>query len=50
MKRGIDWAETYDTELAGLMKKYPDTTFQALDIERHTEKDPRRFTKFSDIR
>lgn len=32
------------------MTKYPDLTYQALDIERHSEKDPRRFTRFSDIR
>lgn len=32
------------------METYPDLTYQALDIERHTEKDPRRFTKFSDIK
>ncbi len=32
------------------MEAYPDLTYRALDIERHTEKDPRRFTKFSDLR
>lgn len=48
--RGLEWARTYDAELAGLMEQYPDMTYQALDIERHTDKDPRRFTKFSDIR
>jgi hypothetical protein len=32
------------------METYPDLTYRALDIERHTEKDPRRFTKFSDLR
>lgn len=50
LSRSITWAKQYDGELAALMEKYPDLTFQALDIERHTEKDPRRFTKFSDIR
>jgi len=49
-KRGLEWARTYDTELARLMETYPDLTYQALDIERHTEKDPRRFTRFSDIK
>lgn len=32
------------------METYPELTYRALDIERHTEKDPRRFTKFSDLR
>lgn len=50
VKRGLEWAEKYDRDLALLMTKYPDLTYRALDIERHTEKDPRRFTKLSDIR
>ncbi|MDD5377227.1 MAG: glutamate--tRNA ligase family protein [Candidatus Gracilibacteria bacterium] len=49
-KRGLDWAREYDPELARLMEQYPDLTYRALDIERHTEKDPRRFTTFSDLR
>ena len=49
-RRGLEWAREYDTELAKLMETYPDLTYRALDIERHTEKDPRRFTKFSDLR
>lgn len=49
-KQGLGWAKQYDTELAKLMETYPDLTYRALDIERHTEKDPRRFTKFSDLR
>lgn len=48
--QGLAWAKQYDPELAKLMETYPDLTYQALDIERHTEKDPRRFTKFSDLR
>jgi glutamyl-tRNA synthetase len=32
------------------MEQYPDLTYRAFDIERHTEKDPRRFTTFSDLR
>lgn len=49
-KRGLAWARAYDSEVASLMEKYPEITYNALDIERHTEKDPRRFTKFSDLR
>lgn len=47
---GLKWAEQYDPSLATLMKSQPELTFRALDIERHSEKDPRRFTKFSDLR
>lgn len=59
LNRGLEWARKYDTELAKLMERYPDLTYKALDIERpsrglpsgeHTEKDPRRFTIFSDLR
>lgn len=49
-KQGLEWALQYDADLARLMERYPELTRQALDIERHTEKDPRRFTKFSDLR
>ena len=47
--QGLDRAEKYSPELAELMKKYPDYTQQALNIERHTEKDPKRFTLYTDI-
>ena len=50
MQRGLEWAKKYDPELGHLMEQYPEFTQDALDIERHTEKDPRRFTKLSDIR
>ncbi|MDD5198113.1 MAG: glutamate--tRNA ligase family protein [Candidatus Gracilibacteria bacterium] len=49
-KRGLEWARKYDRELAKLMELSPELTYNALDIERHTEKDPRRFTVFSDLR
>ena len=48
--QGLIWAQQYDPELARLMETYPELTYRALDIERHTPKDPRRFTKFSDLR
>ena len=47
--QGLGRAEKYNPELADLMKKYPDYTQQALNIERHTEKDPKRFTLYTDI-
>ena len=42
-------AEKYHTALANLMKEDPEYTKSALNIERHTEKDPKRFTLYSDI-
>ena len=45
----LEWAEKYHTELANLMKKDPEYTRAALNIERHTEKDPKRFTLYTDI-
>ena len=45
----IEWAEKYDIELANLMKEDVDYTKLALDIERHTPKDPKRFTTFKDV-
>lgn len=50
LSRGKVWALAHDSKLAELMEVHPDLTLRALDIERHSEKDPRRFTKFSDIR
>lgn len=47
--QGLGRAEKYSPALAELMKKYPDYTQQALNIERHTEKDPKRFTLYTDI-
>ncbi len=51
VKQALAWAEKYceDTELVGLMKKYPDYTFNALNIERLTDQDPKRYRMFSDI-
>lgn len=47
--QGLERAEKYKPELANLMKKDPEYTKSALNIERHTEKDPKRFTLFTDI-
>jgi len=45
----LAWAEKYNTELADLMKQDIDYTKAALNIERHTEKDPKRFSTFKDV-
>lgn len=45
----LEWAEKFNTELADLMKSDIDYTKAALNIERHTEKDPKRFYTFKDV-
>ena len=45
----LEWAKKYYNELAVLMEKDSEYTKSALNIERHTEKDPKRFTLFTDI-
>lgn len=47
--QGLNRAKIYDPELAKLMEADADYTISALNIERHTEKDPKRFTLFTDI-
>lgn len=46
----LSWSKTYDVSLYELMLKYPEYTQSALNIERHTEKDPKRFTRLTDLR
>ncbi len=48
-EQGLARAKDYHQELAELMEKHADYTQSALNIERHTEKDPKRFTLFTDI-
>ncbi|MFA5747486.1 MAG: glutamate--tRNA ligase [Candidatus Absconditabacterales bacterium] len=43
------WAKKYKLNLAELMEDNIDYTKQALNIERHTEKDPKRFVTYQDI-
>jgi glutamyl-tRNA synthetase len=45
----LEWAEKYNIDLADLMKQDIFYTKAALNIERHTEKDPKRFYKFNDV-
>jgi len=47
--QALNWAEDYRPSLAAIMKKDPEYTKAALGIERHSEKDPKRFTTFQDI-
>lgn len=47
--QGLNWAKNHNPELAKLMETHTDYTLAALNIERHTEKDPKRFTLYTDI-
>lgn len=46
----LEWAKEYDVQLYNLMLQYPDYTLQALNIERHIDNDPKRFTLYTDFR
>ncbi len=43
------WAETMDEDLASHIARHPDLAHKAMNIERLSEKDPKRFAKFSDV-
>lgn len=47
--QSLIWAKKYRPYLADLMQENPEYTKAALNIERHTEKDPKRFTTFQDV-
>ena len=49
VERCIERAHKYNPELHEIMLKHTDYTFSALNIERCTELDPKRFHKLSDI-
>lgn len=46
----LERAESFDTEFAELLKSDPEYYKAAMNIERHTEKDPKRFTVYSDVK
>lgn len=47
---GLAWAEEFDTDLADLMKKYPDYTKGILNIERTGTKVRKDISKWSELR
>lgn len=47
--QSLEWAQEYRPSLAEIMLRDPEYTKAALGIERHTEKDPKRFTTYQDI-
>lgn len=48
--RALQWAEEYDTELAGLLKTYPEYSTAIFDIERNKKKPRKDYTCFSELR
>lgn len=45
----LEWAKKFNPKLAELMNLDVEYTKSALNIERHTEKDPKRFSTFKDV-
>lgn len=45
----LAWAEEFQPEFSTYLKQYPEYAEAAMNIERHTEKDPKRFTLYSDV-
>lgn len=48
-EKALAWMNNYNTDLYEYMRKYPEYTKSAMNIERWTPNDPKRFHKFSDI-
>lgn len=48
-EESLTWAKKYKPDLSGLMLANPVYTQSALNIERHTPKDPKRFSTYADI-
>ena len=49
-KETLEWAETFDSQFATILKSDPEYYQAAMNIERHTEKDPKRFTVYPDVK
>lgn len=49
VQKCLEWAQQYNSEIYALMQKHPEYTFDALNIERCTELDPKRYHKYSDV-
>ena len=46
----LEWAQEYDSDFYALLTSDPDYYKAAMNIERHTEKDPKRFTLYADVK
>ena len=47
--QSLIWAQKYRPELAKLMQSDVSYVKAAMNIERHTDKDPKRFTTYQDV-
>jgi hypothetical protein len=45
----LEWAKEFQPEFASLLQSDLEYVKSAMNIERHTEKDPKRFTLYSDV-
>ncbi|MDR0607980.1 MAG: hypothetical protein LBG52_06680 [Candidatus Peribacteria bacterium] len=45
----LEWAKEFQTDFASLLQSDIEYAKAAMNIERHTEKDPKRFTLYSDV-
>jgi glutamyl-tRNA synthetase len=43
------WAKEFQSDFSSLLLSAPEYAKAAMNIERHTEKDPKRFTLYSDV-
>lgn len=48
-EKTLEWAKQYNLQFADLMLSDREYTKAAINIERHTAKDPKRFTTFKDV-
>ena len=48
-EKTLEWAKKYNSAFAEMMQSDIEYTKAAINIERHTEKDPKRFTTFKDV-
>jgi glutamyl-tRNA synthetase len=45
----LEWAKAFQPAFSSLLLSVPEYAKAAMNIERHTEKDPKRFTLYSDV-
>lgn len=48
-EKTLEWAKQYNSQFADLMLSDVEYTKSAINIERHTPKDPKRFSSFKDV-
>ncbi len=49
-KQTLNWSEKYDFNFYKLIKKHKDLSINAIWIERFTDKDPKRFSTYIDVK